>query len=85
MNAATPAQVWILMQGEHYEGGHVLGIFATRELAKGEFVRTLQRLAFAIDDAQEDEDGSLHVDAGCDWVSLTPHDLVQQIELSSSS
>ncbi|MFD5184081.1 hypothetical protein ACFWMQ_16000 [Streptomyces sp. NPDC058372] len=35
--AARP-QVWLLMQGEDHEGGNVLGVFATRDTARGEFI-----------------------------------------------
>ncbi|MFC8376447.1 hypothetical protein ACIBX9_31395 [Streptomyces albidoflavus] len=71
--AVGPPQVWLLMQGEDHEGGDVLGVFVTREAARGEFIAAARRLHFEIDGAEEREDGSLHLHAGCDWLSLTPH------------
>ncbi|MFI0031303.1 hypothetical protein ACH4M8_18625 [Streptomyces albidoflavus] len=69
---ASP-QVWLLMQGEDHEGGDVLGVFVTRDAARGEFIAAARRLHFEIDGAEEREGGSLHLHAGCDWLSLTPH------------
>ncbi|MFJ2067050.1 hypothetical protein ACIOIM_29185 [Streptomyces albidoflavus] len=71
--AVNPPQVWLLMQGEDHEGGDVLGVFVTRDVARGEFIAAARRLHFEIDGAEEREGGSLHLHAGCDWLSLTPH------------
>lgn len=70
------------MQGEYGEGGTVLGAFADRELAKGQFVQAAESMPFGIDGAKQDEDGSIHLSAGCDWLSLEPHPLVTRIELT---
>ncbi|MEU3261005.1 hypothetical protein ABZ694_24985 [Streptomyces albidoflavus] len=74
--AARPSvspQVWLLMQGEDHEGGNVLGVYATRAASRGGFIAAARRLHFEIDGAEEREGGSLHLHAGCDWLSLTPH------------
>jgi acyl-coenzyme A synthetase/AMP-(fatty) acid ligase len=59
------------MSGEDHEGGNVLGVFADREQAKGAFVEAARNIPFAIDGAREDEDGSIHLHGGCDWLSLS--------------
>lgn len=77
-------QVWILMKGEDHEGGDVYGVFATKEDAKGPFVEAAQSIPFVIDEAwQDDEDGSVHVHGGCDWVSLEPHAVVGAPQLTA--
>lgn len=75
--------VWLLMQGEFGEGGTVLGVFADRELAKGQFVDAAARLPFRIDDAKQEDDGSIRLSAGCDWLSLEPHPLTSRPELAN--
>ena len=74
----TGPVVWILSTGEHHEGGHILGVYLDRELARGDFLTKAQDIAriFTIDDARQDDDGSIHVSAGCDWLSLEPHPVV---------
>jgi hypothetical protein len=79
--APTGPVVWILSKGEHHEGGSVLGVFAERDLARGQFVIEAQNMAFAIDDARQEDDGSIHLDAGCDWLALEPHPLTVREEL----
>lgn len=79
-------KIWILMRGERYEGGHVLGVFANDELAYGQFAivaRTMHRY-FNDSAARRDEDGSLHFESGCDWLSLEPHDVVTQIAIEAA-
>jgi hypothetical protein len=39
-------------------------------------------MAFAIDDARQDEDGSIHLEAGCDWLALEPHPLITRQQLA---
>lgn len=67
--------VWILMSGEMHEGGEILGVSLDRDLARGQFVTAAQRInrSFGIDDIREDEDGAIHLEGGCDWLSLEPH------------
>lgn len=77
------AEVWILSKGEQHEGGEVLGVYADRDLAKGQFVTEAQNLSFAIDDAKQDADGSIHLYAGCDFLSLEPHDLIVRNEIEN--
>ncbi|OKH91721.1 hypothetical protein AB852_28255 [Streptomyces uncialis] len=69
-----PVQVvWLLEAGEDHEGGSVLGVFSDREAARGAFLDAAQRMPFGIDAAEEEEDGSLRLHGGCDWLTLTPH------------
>ena len=77
--------VWLLEFGEDHEGGAVLGVFATRETAKGAFVEAAKRMPFALDDAREDDDGSLRLHGGCDWLSLRPYPVQTQDEISTRS
>ncbi|NUP39499.1 MAG: hypothetical protein HOY76_21430 [Streptomyces sp.] len=79
---STGPVVWILSKGEHHEGGDVIAVFADRDLARGQFTHEAQNMAFAIDDARQDEDGSIHLDAGCDWLALEPHPLITAQQLT---
>lgn len=81
------SQVWILMQGEHHEGGAVYGVFATRELGHGAFANLAEQLyeRFGISDARQEENGALHLDGGCDWISLTPHEVTTQLEIPAGT
>jgi hypothetical protein len=75
--------VWILSKGERYEGGSVIAVFADRDLGRGKFTEQALDMAFPIDDARQDEDGSIHLDAGCDWLALEPHTLITANQLES--
>lgn len=82
--AITTAQgptVWILSKGEMHEGGSVIAVFLDRDLARGQFTDEANNMAFAIDDARQDEDGSVHLEAGCDWLALEPHPVVTRPQL----
>ena len=79
---STGPIVWILSKGEHHEGGQVIAVFTDRDLARGQFVHEAQNMAFAIDDAYQGDDGSIHLDAGCDWLALEPHPLVTSAQLA---
>ena len=72
----TGPVVWLLMAGEDYEGGHILGVFATKDLAKGPFYDAASDIPFDLDEAWQDGDGAVRVHGGCDWVSLKPYPLV---------
>lgn len=78
-------QVWILMRGEHQEGGTVLGVYATRELGHGAFAQEARSIhdSFGIDGTRMDENGSLHLDGGCDWLALELHDVTVQAEIAA--
>lgn len=68
--------VWILSKGEDYEGGRILGVYATKEAAKGPFVDAARSIPFDLDAAWQDDDGAVNVHGGCDWVSLEPHTVI---------
>ncbi|GGS96435.1 hypothetical protein [Streptomyces violaceus] len=68
--------VWILSSGEDHEGGHILGVYASKEAAKGPFVQAAASIPFDLDAAWQDDDGSVNVHGGCDWVSLEPHTVI---------
>jgi hypothetical protein len=74
--------VWILSTGEDHEGGTVLGVYADRDLARGHFTTEANNMSFAIDDARQDDNGSIHLHAGCDWLALEPHPLVTRQQLT---
>lgn len=76
--------VWILETGEFGEGGTILGVYMDRDLARGQFVTEAQQLhdRFTIDDIRQDDDGSIHAEAGCDWLSLTPHPVTTSAQLT---
>ena len=74
--------VWVLSTGEDHEGGDVLGVYATKEIAKGPFTEAARNIPFDLDGAWQDEDGAVHAHGGCDWVSLVPHPLVSREQLT---
>jgi len=79
----TSPTVWVLAQGEDHEGGEVLGVYASKEAAKGPFVEAARRIPFDLDSAwQDEESGAVHAHGGCDWVSLEPHPLIGAPQLA---
>jgi len=58
---STPTAVWIVMEGEPYEGGSVIGVFATKELAD-EFASK--------NDEERDEELSYM------WTTVTKHTVI---------
>jgi len=74
--------VWILSKGEDYEGGHTIGVYASKDLAKGPFLEAAQSIPFDLDDAWQDDDGAVHAHGGCDWVSLEPHPLITRGQIA---
>lgn len=74
--------VWILTTGELYEGGSVVGVYATKELAKDDFLTAVQRIPFDIDKAWQDDDQAVHVEGGCDFVKLVQHNVTIRRELT---
>lgn len=81
-NAPTGPVVWVLSTGEDYEGGIVLGVYATKDAAKGPFTEAARDIPFKLDSAWQDGDGAVHAHGGCDWVSLVPHALVTRTQLA---
>ncbi|MEU3282887.1 hypothetical protein [Streptomyces antibioticus] len=81
--APTGPTVWVLATGEDHEGGEVLGVYASKEAAKGPFVEAAKRIPFDLDRAwQDEESGAVHAHGGCDWVSLEPHPLIGHQQLT---
>lgn len=90
LNAPHAAQhdgpvVWILSEGEMHEGGTIIGVFLDRDLARGQFVTKAQQIhdRFSIDDIRKDDDGSIHVEGGCDWLSLEPYPVTTAAQLNA--
>lgn len=81
--ALSGTVVWVLCKGEDHEGGDVLGVYASKEAAKGPFVAAAQSIPFDLDSAWQDDDGAVHVHGGCDWVSLVPHPLITDTQLDA--
>lgn len=75
-------KVWILTAGEDHVGGQVDSVYAERDLAAGRFMEMAKELSErfrkGLDSPMESIDGSLYIHSGCDWVSLDPHDLIEQ-------
>lgn len=75
-------KVWVLTAGEDHEGGHVDSVYAERDLAAGRFMEMAkelsERFGRGLDLPVSAGDGSLYIHSGCDWVSLDPHDLIEQ-------
>lgn len=87
-------QVWILEQGEDYEGGSIVGVYTDRELGFKDFYETVTGLPFWTRDEvfgrkrdmrkgvwREESDGSVHAHAGCDWVSYSPFPVTNQRQI----
>jgi hypothetical protein len=78
----TGPTVWVLATGEDHQGGGVLGVYASKDAAKGPFVEAAKRIPFDLDRAwQDEESGAVHAHGGCDWVSLEPHPLITSTQL----
>lgn len=76
------AEVWILSEGEMNEGGTILGVYATKDAAKGAFAQAAGQLHFSIDAAEQDsKTGAIRLEAGCDWLELVPHQVITRPEL----
>lgn len=76
--------VWILTSGELYQGGgHILGVYPTKDDARDDFLTAAAKIPFEIDKAWKDDDGAVHVEGGCDFVSLEPHTVKPRRELTS--
>lgn len=81
--APTGPTVWVLSTGEDYEGGRIVGVYASKEAAKGPFVDAATGIPFDLDRVWQDGDGAVHAHGGCDWVSLEPHTLVSGPQLTA--
>ncbi|WP_331731828.1 hypothetical protein OG298_45160 (plasmid) [Streptomyces sp. NBC_01005] len=83
--ASGKPTVWILSEGEMHEGGTIIGVYLDRDLARGALVTKAQELndRFTISDARQEDDGSIHVEGGCDWIALEPHPVVTTLELDA--
>ncbi|MFD8516549.1 hypothetical protein ACFV27_37095 [Streptomyces antimycoticus] len=77
--------VWILSKGERHEGGDILGVFADKDLGRGQFVLAAQDIhrSFGIDDIREDEHGAVHLEGGCDWLSLEPYTVTTTAQINA--
>jgi hypothetical protein len=82
--AATGPVVWLLEMGEMHEGGAVLGVYLDRDLARGRFIAEAQDMGrtFGIASVDQAMDGGITVEAGCDWLSLTPHPVIVRNEIT---
>ncbi|MFJ4682046.1 hypothetical protein [Streptomyces sp. NPDC088789] len=47
----TDRTVWVLSTGEDHEGGLVLGVYASKDAAKGPFIEAAHRIPFDLDQA----------------------------------
>jgi hypothetical protein len=77
--------VWVLSSGEDHEGGHILGVYATKDLAKGPFFQAAEDMPFNLDGVWQDGDGRVSVHGDCDWVSLKPYPLVTQLAVEGGA
>ncbi|MEV0015433.1 hypothetical protein [Streptomyces tendae] len=63
----TSPIVWVLSKGEDHEGGDVLGVFASKGVARGPFAEAARSIPFDLDSAWQDDDtGAVHAHGGCD-------------------
>jgi hypothetical protein len=79
-------RVWVMSKGEDHEGGEVLGVYATKDVARPDFEREAAAInshpAFRLDSAYVEPDGAVYVHGGCDWLRLDPHEVMGPLELT---
>ena len=76
-------KVWIIETGEDCEGGQIVGVYATRDLAKAEFLDEAGSLCErfgepGFDQALEDGEGSIYLHSGCVWLTLSNYEVKTQ-------
>lgn len=74
-NAATKTNVWVVLNGEHCEGGTVVGVFSSRQRAKTRALKCEARF----DDWKQakDPDDPNEWESGCDFVRIEQHEVNQ--------
>lgn len=79
-------KIWILMKGEDHEGGFVHGVYLDKDYARADFEKLAKQISrtFRIDEAFVADDGSINVHAGCDWLTLEPHDVQGPLALPAA-
>lgn len=70
-------KVYVLLGGEKYEGGDVLGVFSTREKAMERAARCVDPLGRTFQLEQEEGDYAYFAAAGCDFVSVNGHEVIK--------
>lgn len=67
-------KVWVMELGEFNHGGHVIGVYYTKQDAAHDLLREAQELgrSLPLNRPVVDADGSVRVDNGLDWLKLTP-------------
>ena len=64
--------VWAIQQGEAHQGGHIIGLYFTKQAARGDFTRAARHLRVTIsEDAWKDNEPVRWRD-DCDWLTLEP-------------
>jgi hypothetical protein len=91
-------EVWILESGEVSEGRRLRGVFASKDLARSDFEQIAERMIkdnarfnakfnphkkSPIDLAEQSDNGSLTLRAGCQIVFLYPTTVVTQRRISA--
>ncbi|MFI8535358.1 hypothetical protein ACIGMX_34575 [Streptomyces aquilus] len=82
---STGPTVWVLATGVVQEPGEILGIYTERDLAIGDLIANAYKLTahFPLTDTSgEMEDGTLHLAAGGEWLSLEPYPLITATQLA---
>jgi hypothetical protein len=82
--------VWTLEEGEDSEGGRILGVYGSKDAAFADFATAAASLherftGRGIDEAVRDEDGTLYLHAGCDWLSLVPREVITVPQLTAGA
>lgn len=73
-NTAALPTVWILTDGELYQGGgDIKGVYATKDLATNDFLKAVLKIPSAIEKTWTDDNGAMHAEGRSDFVSLEPH------------
>lgn len=67
-------QVWVLSQGERYEGGHVVGVYADKSAGVAAATQSIAQTDGSPEPTDEDEDG-VYWNCGIDYWVLRRYDV----------
>ncbi len=64
-----PTYIWVLMQGEDYEGGHLISIYATEKSAR-KAAASFAPVEHGWKLHRQEADSTIWRDGGCSWVEI---------------
>lgn len=67
-------EVWILEEGEDYEGGRVVEVFKSEDAARNAAFEEISRRTYRAGSWKEGSRNNWH-DGGCDWMGVVRYDV----------